>query len=321
MNEPWFWRDPGFSARAASAALTPAALCYDFGQLLRAAVTRPKSVGAPVICIGNATLGGVGKTPFAMMLQKLLHDRGISAHFLSRGFGGALKGPLRVRPQHTARDVGDEPILLAEAAPTWVAKDRASGAAAAAQGASVIIMDDGFQNPTVRKDFAILLVNAADPSGNDRIFPAGPLREPMSRAIARSNAIVLIGDGDPHIGARSRPIFRARRQIELAISPQKAVAFCGIGDPGRFYADLEANDFTLTARFAFPDHHFFSDAELSRLRKIAEKEGAALITTEKDYVRLSPAARLGIEVAKLKVIVDNADMLLRQITSSVSRAT
>lgn len=319
MKEPWFWRDKSIAARAAAAAMTPAALLYDGAQRLRAVVSRPAKISAPVICIGNATLGGTGKTPFALMLQRLLAARGVKAHFLSRGYGGALKGPLRVLPQHTAQDVGDEPVLLAAAAPTWIARNRAAGTAAAAHCAGVVIMDDGFQNPTVAKAFSVLLVNADDP-GDGRVFPAGPMREPLARAVARADAVVLIGKGSPKPGTGDVPIFRATTAIDPGIAPQRCVAFCGIANPERFFKDLEARGFTLTAKAAFADHHPFTDAELAALRKEARRDGAALITTEKDFMRLAPEARDGVAVARLTMSVDDPERLTALALSKIGRA-
>lgn len=319
MKEPWFWRDESIAARAAAAAMTPAALAYDGAQRLRAAVARPAKISAPVICIGNATLGGTGKTPFALMLQRLLSDYGVKAHFLSRGYGGALKGPLRVLPQHTAQDVGDEPLLLAAAAPTWIARTRAAGAAAAARCAEAIIMDDGFQNPTVAKAFSVLLVSADDP-GDARVFPAGPMREPLARAIARADAVVIVGEGAPKLDTGEAPVFRVTTAIDTGIAPQKCAAFCGIANPERFFKDLEARGFTLTARAAFADHHPYTDAELAALRKRARRDGAALITTEKDFVRLPAEARDGVAVARLTMSVDDPERLTALVLSKIGRA-
>lgn len=320
MKEPWFWRDNSIAARAAAAAMTPAALAYDGAQQLRAVLSKPKAAGAPVICIGNVTLGGTGKTPFALMLRRLLSEHGVKAHFLSRGYGGALKGPLRVLPQHTAQDVGDEPLLLAAEAPTWIARNRAAGAAAAARCADAVIMDDGFQNPTVAKDFSVLLISAADSHGDGRVFPAGPLREPLARAIARADAIVLFGDGSTRIEFGGVPVFRAMTMIDPEIDPKKCVAFCGIANPARFFSDLEARGFTLTAKAAFADHHPFTDAELAVLRKRAQQAGAALITTEKDFVRLAPETRDGVAVARLTMSVDDPERLMALVLSKIGRA-
>ncbi|NWG92888.1 MAG: tetraacyldisaccharide 4'-kinase [Parvularculaceae bacterium] len=307
--EPWFWHEKSLAANAAAFALSPAALLYDIGQQARAAAARPRKIGAPVICIGNATLGGVGKTPFALALNRLLKERGITAHFQSRGHGGTLRGPVRVDPQHGAAEVGDEALLLAREAATFVAKNRRRGAAAAAAGADVVIMDDGLQNPTVVKDCAFLLVDAADPSGNGRVFPTGPLREPMARACRRADAVVLIGDGAPPVAA-AKPLFRAHTTIEPQIAPQAVVAFCGIGRPERFFSALEAHGFHLLDRIAFPDHHAFALSELAMLRAKAKRAKAALITTEKDIVRLTGEAREGVAVAVLRMRIEEEDRLI-----------
>lgn len=321
MKEPWFWRDEGLAARAVAAALTPAAALYDLGQRFRMATTRAAHIDAPVICIGNATLGGVGKTPFALLLHSLLTAHGVSAHFLSRGHGGALKGPAQVSLQHTVEEAGDEPLLLAAAAPTWIAKSRLEGVRAAAKaGAKAIIMDDGFQNPTIRKDAAILLIDAADPAGNSRVFPAGPLREPIARAIVRADAVVLVGAGSPSLDLEGRPVFHVATDIAPTIAPQRVIAFCGIGRPARFFESLKKKGFSLTARIAFPDHHRFQPAEISALRAKAKKEGAALIATEKDTARLAQEARGGIATAKLIMTVDDPDRLAAFVLSRIGRA-
>jgi len=320
MKEPWFWRETGLAAGAAAATLEPAALLYDLGQRLVAALTRPVRAGAPVICIGNATLGGVGKTPFALMLHKLLKAQGVDAHFLSRGYGGALKGPVRVMAQHTSEDVGDEPLLLAAAAPTFIARDRAAGARAAGDGAGAIIMDDGFQNPAVAKDVALLLIDAADPAGNRRLFPAGPLREPLARAAARADAVILVGDGAAPKGLGPAPVFRAARRTTASIPPQRVFAFCGVGRPAQFFDALEAQGFILAGRAAFPDHHPYTEIELAALRTSARKAEAALIATEKDVVRLDGAAREGVAVARLEMSVDDPESFVALVRSGMARA-
>lgn len=318
MREPWFWRERSLAARAAALALSPAAIIYDAGRRLRAATTAPGSVGAPVVCVGNATLGGVGKTPFVLMLHALLKARGVEAHFQSRGYGGKLAGPLRVNDQHMARDVGDEPLLLAAAAPTFIARDRLAGARAAAEGADLVIMDDGFQNPRVRKEISFLLVG--DDMGNGRLFPAGPMREPLADAVARADVVVLVGMASAPIGAEARPIFRATTQLSPPIAPQKILAFCGIGRPERFFRALEAAGFTVAEKVAFPDHHPFSPEDLGVLRAKATKVGAAMLTTEKDFVRLAPGDRDGVAVAKLEMSVDDPEALVRLVLQKIGRA-
>jgi tetraacyldisaccharide 4'-kinase len=319
MREPWFWRERGLTARAAALALTPAALLYDIGQRIRTAATAPAAVGAPVICVGNASLGGVGKTPFALMLLEMLSARGIKVFFQSRGYGGSLAGPLRVVDEHDAEAVGDEPLLLAAAAPTFVARDRLAGVRAAAKaGADIVIMDDGLQNPRVAKDFSFLLIG--EDMGNGRLFPAGPMREPLARAAARADAIVLVGMAAAPFGVPARPTWRATARISPEIAPQKILAFCGIGRPARFFAALEKEGFTLAERVAFPDHYPFTLQDVGALRSKAAKLGVALMTTEKDFVRIAPEERNGVAIARLAMSVDDPDALLRLVLEKIGRA-
>lgn len=319
MKEPWFWRDETIAARVAATALAPAAVIYDASQTIRAAIARPTAVDAPVICIGNATVGGAGKTPFALALFDLLKDHGVNAHFATRGFGGALTGPVRVELQHAARDVGDEALLLAARGPTFVAKSRLQGVKAAAVGADVVIMDDGHQNPTVKKRVSLLLVDAADPAGDARVFPAGPLREPLPRAIGRADAIVAVGDAAVNFATDDKPLYRVHRMIETSAATGKFIAFCGIGRPNQFFAALEAKGFSLVRRISFPNHHPYRAADLRGLRAEADRTGAALMTTEKDFVRLGENERAGIDVAKLKLIFDEPRRIGDFVLSAIGR--
>jgi len=319
MSEPWFWRGETVAARAMRMALYPAAWLYDAGQRLRWRFTRPVDPGVPVICVGNATTGGSGKTPFCLMLQKLLADHGIEAVFLSRGYGGALRGPMRVLSSHTAHDVGDEPLLLAAAAPTWIARDRASGAAAAAKaGARLIIMDDGFQNPSIKKSVALLIVSG-DEAGRAQ-FPAGPMREPLRRAASRADAIISAGvDSKAGAEAVTPRLFNACTDILSSVDAQPVVAFCGIARPERFFESLERKGFTLKAKFSFADHHVYSPSEIATLRAQAADHKATLITTEKDLVRLGPLNREGCAVARLSMAVDDPDALVRVVRERIGQ--
>lgn len=319
MTEPWFWRGESVAARAMRMALYPAASLYDAGQRLRWRLTRPFDSGVPVICVGNATTGGSGKTPFCLMLHKLLADHGIEAVFLSRGYGGALRGPTRVLSSHTAHDVGDEPLLLAAAAPTWIARDRASGAAAAAKaGARLIIMDDGFQNPSIKKSVGLLMVSG-DEAGRAQ-FPAGPMREPLHRAVLRTDAIISVGaDSKSEAVTANARLFHARTDIQPSVVSQPVVAFCGIARPERFFESLERKGFTLKAKVSFADHHVFSPSEMAALRAQADDHKAALITTEKDFVRMEPRDREGCAVARLTMTVDDPHGLVRVVRERIGR--
>lgn len=291
MRAPAFWwRPPGLAA----ALLQPAGALY--GAIAAHRMARPAPRAArPVVCVGNPTLGGAGKTPTALALAALLIGMGESPVFLTRGYGGRLKGPHVVDgARDRAADVGDEPLLLARAAPVVVAANRAAGAKVAAGLGSVVVMDDGFQSPSVAKNLSVLVIDAAVGLGNNRVFPAGPLRAPLAPQLERAGAIVLVGEGEAGEGvAAGLPVLRARLVADAGalegLGP--ILAFAGIGRPAKF-ADTLAALGRPAARFVgYPDHHRYTAADARRLLDQAAAEGLALVTTEKDMARLtgSPA--------------------------------
>jgi tetraacyldisaccharide 4'-kinase len=295
MCDPRFWWRP---AGVAAAVLSPFAMIY--GAIARRRMAQPgNAAGIPVICIGNLTIGGAGKTPTALAVARILRAADRHPFFLSRGYGGEHPGPVRVDPRiHRARQVGDEPLLLARIAPTIVAHDRVAGAKAAhASGADVIVMDDGFQNPSLAKDLSILVVDGRRGLGNGKVLPAGPLRAPLQAQLDRAHAILVIGEpagaGALIAAAKHRalPLFFGRLvpdQAALAdIASRQVLAFAGIGDPEKFFTTLEAAGFEVKARQPFPDHHRYRASEAAALLASAEREGLLLITTEKDLVRLA----------------------------------
>lgn len=297
---PAFWRDGGPRAWL----LQPVA--WIWGAIAARRMRRPPRarLSVPVVCVGNYVAGGAGKTPTAIALAALARAHGLSPLFLSRGYGGALAGPLRVDPaRHAAADVGDEPLLLARHAPVVVARDRAAAGAfveaeLVATGASLVILDDGFQNPGLHKDFALVVVDAGYGLGNGRVMPAGPLRAPLIDQIRHTDLLLVIGDGDAAIPAarlaarRAVPVTRASLDPVAAdgLSGRAVVAFAGIGRPEKFAATLAATGAVVAAFNAFPDHHAFTDADAQRLLDQADRHGAALVTTEKDAVRLAAVA-------------------------------
>jgi len=257
----------------------------------------------PVICVGNFTLGGAGKTPTAIALARLLLELGRRPFFLSRGYGGRVAGPVRIDRQR-AVDVGDEPLLLARVAPTIVARDRPAGVHAAVEGkADSIIMDDGLQNPSVAKDLAIGVVDGRRGIGNGRIFPAGPLRAPLEAQLDRVHAVLLVGSAGR---AAERAIDAAQRRgvtvfhgdlrpesdAVAALAGKPVLAFAGIADPEKFFSTLEAHGIPAAIRKPFPDHHCYGADDISALVACANRNGLGLVTTEKDMARLSgdPAA-------------------------------
>ncbi len=311
MREPAFWRRNGLLPRL----LTPAAALY--GAVADQRMLRTgRSAGVPVFCVGNPTLGGAGKTPTAIAIAQLLLARGERVFFLTRGYGGKLSGTVLVQPGNTAQQVGDEPLLLARAAPTVVARDRVAGAKLAVQsGASAIVMDDGFQNPTLSKDFSLLVIDGERGLGNGRVFPAGPLRASLQPQIGRADAILVAGPiaKDTHAilkkaKARSVPVLRARLVPDVHVVSQLrgfgVLAYAGIGHPQKFYATLAAANITVQQTRDFSDHHVLTEEEAIELLNVAAQERLYLVTTEKDMVRMrgNPAvARLADATTALPV--------------------
>lgn len=327
IKEPWFWRDSSLTARAVSTLLSPLGGLYNFSQKIIWNRANSFQATIPVICVGNASLGGVGKTPFAMMLAAdYLNNQQQRPHFLTRGHGGTITEPVRFDPQtHQISDAGDEAFLLARHAPVWIARNRAFGAkCAAGAGATSIIMDDGFQNPSLAKSFSFLLVDNSDPEGNGRIFPAGPMREPLTQAADRADAIIAVkkSNAEPTHQAITQittntPLICAWLSPDTEELPDKVIAFCGIGNPQRFFDMLENYGTKVVARYGFPDHHRYSAAELDRLRKQAKKLGAPLMTTEKDFVRLQKEDREDISFLPVKMSVDDPEMLKKLLATFI----
>lgn len=303
-REPKFWRHEGFMA----ALLSPAAVLYAAAtahRLHRSGWRAP----VPVICCGNAVVGGAGKTTVAIDLIRALAARGIAVHALSRGYGGREHSPLQVDPlRHEARAVGDEALLLAAEAPCWVASDRASGArAAVAAGAEAIVMDDGLQNPSLKQDLPLLVIDGEAGFGNGRVIPAGPLREPVAAAAGRARAAVLIGEDRSAALTRlppSLPVLRAHLVMDVSgFESARVVAFAGIARPEKFFSGLEAAGIRLAEARGFPDHHRYRQAELAAL--LHEAKGLALVTTAKDAVRLSLSFRSRVRVIPVRLEWEN----------------
>jgi tetraacyldisaccharide 4'-kinase len=330
MREPAFWWRP-----RGGMLLAPLGVIY--GAFAAARMQTPGvSAGVPVICLGNLTVGGAGKTPAALAVAHLLLAARERPFFLSRGYGGTLEGPVRVDPGfHHAADVGDEPLLLARLAPTIVARDRVAGAKTARLGgAGVIVMDDGFQNPSLGKDLAILMVDGRRGIGNGRIFPAGPLRAPLDFQIARAQAIIVVGppDGAARVLASARrhrvSVFHGRlepdRNSLAALAGRKVLAFAGIGNPEKFFATLAEAGVAVGERASFPDHHRYTSADAQALIARAEAANLVLITTEKDHVRLAGDPSLATLAARssilpVRLVIEEADLFRAKILSTAKR--
>ena len=289
MRAPEFWQQRG----AASTALLPAAALFDAAGRLRRRLAHPVQAGMPVICIGNLVAGGAGKTPLTLALAEDLARRDLAVRILSRGYGGNLAGPVQVDPAiHSYRETGDEPLLLAEAAPCIVAHDRPAGAALARQsGGQVLLMDDGLQNPSLAQDLRLIAIDGGYGFGNGRVMPAGPLRESLESGLARIHGAVLIGEdrfGLAETLSRRLPVARASLapKTDASWTGRRVLAFAGIGRPQKFFDTLAGLGAVLVGARGFPDHHPFTAAEIDAILAEAASQDAVAITTAKDRLRL-----------------------------------
>ncbi|MFC6792523.1 tetraacyldisaccharide 4'-kinase [Methylobacterium komagatae] len=326
MREPGFWQ--AGHGHLAARLLAPLAALYGAAGARR--MDQPGAIGpCPVICLGNFTLGGAGKTPAALAVAAILQDLGAAPVFLSRGYGGRLAGPVQVSATHGSADVGDEPLLLARAAPAVIARDRPAGAALCRSlGATAIVMDDGLQNPSLAKSLAFAVIDAATGVGNGRVFPAGPLRLPLRRQWPHIGGVILIGEGAAgdalaaEAKTRGCPVHRARLVPDAVdLSSGRWLAFAGIGRPEKFFTTLREAGAALVGTRSFPDHHPYREAELMALAEEADRLGVRMITTEKDAVRLPPGFAARVEVLKVVLRFEDEESVRRQLTAVIQRAT
>jgi tetraacyldisaccharide 4'-kinase len=294
MREPAFWyRPPSLISRL----LMPLGALYGLVAAQRLA-RKGIDAGIPVLCVGNYHVGGAGKTPAVLALAKMLRDLGETPVVLSRGYGGRLRGPVKVDPErHVAEDVGDEPLMMARTVPVVVARDRVDGVALAkSQRASVILMDDGFQNPAITKDASLIVIDGDRGLGNGCVFPAGPLRAPLPPQLERTDVLIVVGHGSAGnavagaMATRGKPVLSAHLRPDdgsvAALRGKRVLAFAGIGDPVRFFRTLRASGIETVRERAFADHHPFSKSEIEALTAEAKRDALTLVTTEKDLARL-----------------------------------
>ncbi|NWH07524.1 MAG: tetraacyldisaccharide 4'-kinase [Alphaproteobacteria bacterium] len=326
MRAPEFWYPARPGTPWQALLLSPLSALYAFGGALRAALAQPFDAGIPVICIGNLTAGGTGKTPVAIAVIARLKALGHRPFALTRGYGGTMSGPILLDPlRHDARAAGDEPLLLARHAPTIISARRPQGARLARErGASVIVMDDGFQNPTLKKTLSLAVIDAGVMFGNGFVIPAGPLREPAAIGLKRADAIILMGEGAAHLDARGKPCLRARltpAPEAAALSGARVLAFAGIGRPEKFFATLKDLGAIITATAAFPDHHAYNAGELEQVLQQARALDALAVTTEKDAVRIPAALRGAFRVAQVSAQFDEPDALDRLLVHATGAQT
>jgi tetraacyldisaccharide 4'-kinase len=321
MHAPAFWyAKPGLRARL----LSPLGTLYARATAHRLSKGPRETVGVPVICVGNLNVGGTGKTPTVIALMDRLRALFHTPHIVSRGYGGTEVGPIRVDPsRHTATHVGDEPLLLSAFADVWVAQDRAAGARAAVNaGASVIVLDDGFQNPSLHYDLSIVVVDAARGFGNGFCLPAGPLREPVDVGLDRADLLLSIGSGFapptkiPHISGTLTPL-----QTGMDWSGQRVFAFAGIGHPEKFFKTLRSLGANVVKAEALADHATLSSALITRMQTEARRLRAQLVTTEKDAVRLPPSQRFDVITLPVRLEIADDALLTALLKERVAPTT
>ena len=309
MKTPKYWQSNSFTSKI----LSPLGFLYGLMTQLRLKLKSPHKVSIPVVCIGNITAGGTGKTPVSISIAKLLATEMYHPFFVSRGYGGKLQDVIVNNKKHTAKDVGDEPLLLSKQAPVVVNANRyAAAQKAVEQGADIIIMDDGFQNPSLHKDLSFLVFDGNYGIGNGKIIPSGPLRETLDDGTIRADAIIILGKDKHDLAKRcGLPAFFGHTEaVQTTINNQDVVAFAGIGHPQKFYHTLKQQGFNVVKTIDFPDHHFYTREELENIINEAKKLNAQIYTTSKDFVKIPPLYSQDINVLEVAVVWDNPEELI-----------
>ena len=321
LKAPKFWyqkKDTIFSQ-----VLYPFSLLFRLGTKIRNLISHTHKSSLPIICIGNIVIGGAGKTPVALKIGKMLTEAGYKPHFISKGYAGIIKSNTLVEPWHSPKSVGDEPLLLSEIAPTWIGINRNNSIKLARnKGGDCIIMDDGFQNPTIHKDYSIIVINSSQEFGNRRVIPAGPLRESIKRGMSRTNLVVIIGERNKNLEKlipSHIPIITSQFNINnenKIFKGQKITAFAGIAYPEKFFESLKKQGAKIVKEITYPDHHIFDENDLLNLAEIANITQSILVSTQKDFVRIPKSYRSLVNTLEGEIVFDNED-LVKEILSNV----
>lgn len=320
MKTPSFWQKKNLLSNI----LLPIGFLYTLATKLNILFSHPKKVSKPVICIGNLTAGGSGKTPVAISLAAIIQELGYTPFFVSRGYGGKLKNIIVDNKKHTAAETGDEPLLLSYQAPVVVNADRyAAAKKAISAGADLILMDDGFQNPGLYKDFSFLVFDGSFGYGNKRGIPSGPLRETLKSGLKRAQAIIILGE-DKHNLAQEfsyMPVFKGKVVASpiSGSSKKNVIAFAGIGRPEKFYNSMKEEGFTLLKTIDYPDHHQYSEEELEYLINEAQKHQADLYTTTKDFVKISPHLQKNFNTLEISIQWENPNGLKEMLKNLLKK--
>ena len=304
--------------------LLPLSLVFKLGTKIRNLISIKKFSPIPTICIGNIVIGGAGKTPVSMKICKMLTLAGYNPHFISKGYASIIKESTLVEKWHSPKSVGDESLLLSEITSTWIGSDRIKSANLAKKsGADCLIMDDGFQNPTIAKDFSIVVVDGEQEFGNKKVIPAGPLRESIKRGLSRTNLIVVIGNITDELKKLipiEVPIFKAQFEIKKnneIFKGKNVTAFAGIAYPNKFFKTLEAQGAKVIKRISYSDHYIYDENDLLALAEIANKTKSILVTTKKDFVRIPKTYRPIVNTLDGEIVFEKEQLLTERLSSII----
>jgi len=316
----WYLKKDTYLSRI----LYPFSFIFRLGTKIRNITSHANKSSLPIICIGNIVVGGAGKTPVALKIGKILIKAGYNPHFISKGYAGIIKTNTIVESWHSPKSVGDESLLLSKVAPTWIGTNRnESIKLAASKGGDCIIMDDGFQNPKIYKDFSIIVINSSQEFGNKRVMPAGPLRESIKRGLNRTNLIIVIGDVTDYLQKtipNHIPIISAKFNINnenKIFKGQKITAFAGIAYPEKFFTSLREQEAKIVKEITYPDHHIYDENDLLNLAETANKTQSILVSTQKDFVRVPKSYRSLVNTLDGEIVFENKNLIQEILTNVI----